>query len=258
MKVLEQTPHRLKLQHVPFMHWLSGGILLSVCLGGLFYLVAIKSVSASLRCQRALPTQTVCELRQHTSIGGMHTHKIYDLRSASVIQRSGRKGRKHYHIELFNGVDRIPLLKDSDHNSADQYATVDRINQFIQASEAATQSTLELRQSGRTQALLFGFLGCIGLGLGVSITLVPATTCTFYKRLNKVVVQHSQWYGRTDVIERPLNQILNVDVEEKRVKRGKLYRAVLVLTAERIPLNREYTQEKAIRGAVFSIQAFLR
>jgi hypothetical protein len=257
MKVSEQTPHRLKLQHVPLMQWLSGGILICFCLGSLFYLVTLKPVSVSLRCQRSLPSQTSCELRQHTLIGNMYTRKIYDLQSASVIERSGRKGRRYYHIELFNGIDRIPFLKDSDHNSTNQYATVDRINQFIQAGRT-TQSTLQLRQSGRTNAILSGMLGLVGLGFGTSMTLAPATTCTFYKRLNKVVIQRNRWHGEAQTIERPLNQVLTVDIEEKRNKYNNGYRPVLVLVSERIPLTQDFTQEKPVRKAIFSIQAFLQ
>jgi hypothetical protein len=261
MKVSEQTPHRLKLQHIPLMQWLSAGIAICFCLGTLFYLITMKPISASLRCQHNLPSQTSCELRQHTLIGSMYTRKIYDLQSASVIQRSGRKGRKYYHIELFNGVDRIPLLNDSDHNSADQYATVDRINQFINANASAQstlQSTLQLHQSGRTNALFLGGFGLIGLGVGISMTLAPSVTCTFYKRLNKVVVQRSNWAGKAQTIERPLNQVLTVDIEEKRNKYGKGYRPVLVLAAERIPLTQDFTQEQAVRKVIVNIQAFLQ
>ncbi|WAL62081.1 hypothetical protein [Thermocoleostomius sinensis] len=257
MKVSEQTPHRLKLRHVPFMHWLSGGMLICFCLSSLLYLVSLKPISVSLRCQHNLPSQTSCELRQHTLIGSMYIRKIYDLQSATVIQRSGHKGRQYYYIELFNGIEQIPLLKDADQNSAEHYAIADRINQFIQAGGVA-QSILQLYQSGRTNALLSGIFGLVGVGFGTSMTLAPATTCTFYKRLNKVVVRHSRWQGRTQTIERPLNRILVVDIEERRSKYGKRYRPVLVLAAERIPLMQDFAQEQPVRKAIFSIQAFLQ
>lgn len=255
MKVLEHTANRLKLQHVPIGQWVSGGLAVTFSLAGLVYLVGVKPVSATLHCRHISSTQTSCELRQFTWAGGMQTHKIYDLQSATVVSRlSGRRSRA-YHVELFNGVHGIAFLTDADGGRTLQETIAAQINQFLSTPD---QTALQLQQSGRTQACLYSLLGLFGLGSGVVMSRVPATVCTFYKRLNKVVLERKRWCGSKQTIERSLQQVQGVEIEEKRVKYGKMYRSVLVLnSAERLPLNPDYTPEKDVREATYQIQKFL-
>lgn len=256
MKVLEQTSNRLKLQHVPLMRWISGGLCIALSLGGLVYLIGFKPVSASLDCRYISNVQASCELRQFTWVGGMQVRKIYDLQGATVIRRSSGKRGSTYHVGISNGVNTIAFLKDSDGGSSQQEAIVAQINQF---TSTPNQSPLQLQQSGRTKASLFGLFSLIGIGFGGFMTLSPATTCTFYKRLNQVVLENKSWYGSRCSVEYPLNQVSKVEIEERQVKHGrKVYRAVLVLaSAERIPLNRDYTTEKDVRQVTYHIQKFL-
>lgn len=255
MKVLEHTANRLKLRHIPVMRWIGGGVVVVLSLGGLVYLIAMKPVSASLNCQHISDTQASCELRQFTWTGSMQIHKLYDLQNAAVVSRSSSRRSRTYHVELFNGVHAIAFLTDTDGGRSQQETIATQINQFL---GTPAQDTLQLQQSGRTKAGLFSLLGLFGLGVGVMMTRSPATICTFYKRLNKVVLERKRWCGSKQVIERSLQQVQGVEIEEKRVKYGKVYRSVLVLvSAERLPLNQNYTQEKDVREVTYQIQKFL-
>lgn len=256
MKVLEQTSNRLKLQHVPLMRWVGGGLGVALSLGGFVYLIGFKPVSASLNCRYISNVQASCELRQFTWVGGMQIRKIYDLQGATVIRRSSGKRGSSYHVGISNGVNTIAFLTDSDGGSSQQETIAAQINQF---TSTPNHPPLQLQQSGRTKASLLGLFILIGMGFGGLMTRSPATTCTFYKRLNQVVLENKSWYGSRRSIEHPLNQVLKVEIEERQVKHGrKVYRAVLVLaSAERIPLNRDFTKEKDVRQVTYHIQKFL-
>jgi hypothetical protein len=259
MKVLEQTPQRLKLQHFPWSSWGAGSLAVLFSMGSVVYLLGFRAASASLRCQRPIAVPIVsCELTEFTVLGIARSHKLYDLQSATLIRRYVQRRRStttEYHVELQTGLKQVALLKDSDINHSALQADVDRINQFISDS---TQTSLLVRQSGRLKALLFGLFSLLVFGFGLSFLSVPATTCTFYRRLNKVVLEAQHWYGQGRSSEHPLSMIATVEIEEKRVKNGKAYRTVLVLTSnQRIPLTHESISEKNARETSDYIQKFL-
>ncbi|PSB13710.1 hypothetical protein C7B76_18835 [filamentous cyanobacterium CCP2] len=260
MKVLEQTPHRLKLRHFPWSSWGAGGLAILLSVGSLVYLFGFKAASASLRCQRPFASPIVsCELIHFTMLGIARSHKLYDLQEANVIQttsrrRSGASSRK-YHVELRTGLRQIAFLSDPDLRESEAQTDADQINQFVNDTG---QTSLLIRQTGRIHVLIFGFFSLLGFGFGIPFSSTPMTICTFYKRLEKVVLEIQHWYGKGKAIEYPLHAISTVEVEEKRVKNGKVYRTVLILnTSQRIPLTHDFICEKDARNASYYIQKFL-
>ncbi|QLE44883.1 hypothetical protein FD723_23600 [Nostoc sp. C052] len=86
----------------------------------------------------------------------------------------------------------------------------------------------------------------------------PATTCTFYKSIDKVFIERKSLRGN-QIIEHPLESILRFDIQEQQYKYSKVYRAVIMLkSGEEIPINPQYTDEKSIRYAVSRILSFLK
>lgn len=255
MKIVEQTVNRLKLQHSPIAAWIGGGMVAIASLAGLVYLTGFHPLSATLTCQRNFSAPAICELYHFTLLGQMHSRKLYALDGAEVVTRQNSKGGPTYYTVLINGVERVTFLANPDMRRSEQDDAVARINAFIYNSK---HLSLVVQQNGRRSFLLFGAMALFGLVGGTISTLTPKVICTFYKRLNKVVVEHQRWYGTHSAVDRPLNAILRVDLEEKRTKHGKTYRAVLVIApAERIPLSRDYTKEKPVRSAIYRIQTFL-
>ncbi|GAB4366134.1 MAG: hypothetical protein Kow00121_03280 [Elainellaceae cyanobacterium] len=254
MKVLEQTPTRLKLRHYPCSRWLAGAALSVIGLGGLVYCIGFAPVSVSLICKR-VAVSTNCKLQQFTALGIMHTQPLYDLQGARVhTQSSGRRG-KAYSVRLSNGYSEVSLLQEPDGSYSSQEAIVDQINQFV---NNPSQPTLTVQQSGRFKASLFSLLAIVGLATGIIWLRTPVVTCAFYKRLNKVAIDYERWYGAKQTVEYPLSPFFKVEVEEKRVKQGRVYRVVLITsTGERLPLHRDYTKETPVREAAYQVQKFL-
>jgi hypothetical protein len=256
MKVLELSSHRLKLQHFPWSSWLGGGMAVLFGVASFIYVLGFRAASASLRCQRPIAIPIVsCELSHFTLLGIARSRKLYDLQEASVLQTYRSRGGPRYAVELRTGLSRAVLLKEP---NARQYAIeqdVDRINQFIYNTG---ETSLILRQDGRLSAVFMGIFALISGGMGVWLLSTPITTCAFYKRLNKVILETQRWYGTTEAIEYSLHKISTVEIEEKRTKNGKIYRTILVINyAERIPLTHDFTCEKNARETCYTIQKFL-
>lgn len=256
MKVIEQTATRLMLQHRPLPLWTTGVLLAIGGMGFLVYLVGFQPVSLYFTCKRLAPTQASCDLKQVTWIGRTQTQKLYNPGGATVIRRSGGRGGTTYRVAVSTEVAQVSLLSNADGGYAGQQAIADQINQF--ASNPG-QATLSVYQSSRTSTNLLSLMGLAGLiGGTLMISLNSMVTCTFYKSLQKVVLERKNWFGVQSTIERPLNTLFTIEVEEKQFKNRKLYRAVLWLSsAERLPINQDYTSEHIVRSVVNSIQLFL-
>ncbi|HEY9616405.1 MAG TPA: hypothetical protein V6C64_06175 [Microcoleaceae cyanobacterium] len=256
MKVIEQTATRLTLQHRPVPLWTTGVLLAIGSVGLLIYLIGFQTVSLYFTCKRLASTQTSCELKQSTWIGRSQTQQLYNPGGATVIRRSGGRGGPTYRVMISTETAQVSFLSNADGGYAAQQATADQINQFISTPK---QTTLTVHQTSRNSTNLLSLLGIAGLIGGIVIVGInPMVTCTFYKSLKKVVLERKNWFGVRSTIERPLNTVLTIEIEEKQVKKRQLYRAVLFLSsAERLPLNQDYTSGYAVRSTVKSIQLFL-
>lgn len=256
MKVIEQTATRLTLQHRPVSVWTTGLLLAVGCAGLLVYLVGFQTVSLHFTCKRLAPTQTSCELKHMTWIGRTQIQKLYNPSRAAVIRRSGSRGGPTYRVVISTEAAQISLLTNADGGYPGQQTIADQINQFV---GDPGQVTLSVSQHNRIMTNYLSMMGLAGLIGGIlMISLNSMVICTFYKSLKKVVLERRNWFGVRSTIERPLNTILTIEVEEKRVKNRTLYRAILLFhSAERLPINQDYTSEHAVRAAINSIQLFL-
>lgn len=255
MKVLEQTSSRLKLQHNPVQSWSSAALLTTLSLAGFVYCLGIAKVSAHLQCRHAPPASTICELQQFTALGRMQTHKLYDLQGAEVIRESGGKGGPRYRVEVFNGEESVTLLHDSQANYQAQTAVAEQINQFVGDHQ---QETLSIDQSAQFTTTIFTLFSLFSLVTGIILSLTPAITCTFYKRMNQVVLERQRWHQQLPAIECALHEISRIDLDEKRVKHGRVYRVVLILhSGKRIPLTQDFTNEKTAEHIAWIISQFL-
>ncbi|MEA5582007.1 hypothetical protein VB620_11720 [Nodularia harveyana UHCC-0300] len=54
------------------------------------------------------------------------------------------------------------------------------------------------------------------------------SNCSFYKSLNQLSIEGKGLRGRK-IVEEPLENILRVDIQDKRFKYRQLYRVVIVL-----------------------------
>ena len=72
------------------------------------------------------------------------------------------------------------------------------------------------------------------------------------------MIERQRWTGQKQVIERRLQDVLYVELEERRAKYGKLYRpAIFLITGEQIPIIQDYTNEQDAKNAAYRIEQFL-
>lgn len=191
-----------------------------------------------------------------TWIGMTQTQKLYNPRGASVVRRSGGRGGPTYRVVISTEATQVSLLPNADGGYPGQQTIANQINQFVSNPE---QTTVSIAQHNRMMTNYLSLMGIAGFISGMlMLSLNSMVTCTFYKSLKKVVLERKNWFGVRSTIERPLNTILTIEIEEKRIKNRHLYRAVLMFySAERVPINQDYTSEHAVRATVSSIQLFL-
>lgn len=253
MQVLESSPHRLKLRHLPFKEWIWGSIIVafsgSWVVMGLFF----QPASARLSCDRPTPSQTNCELTQQALLRPLERQRLFDLQSAEVRTRQRSKGGSYQQVWIISPYREIVLLSAGGNPSST--AIVSQINQYIQNPQ---QKVLVVQQSALTTTAFLSLLATAMVATGIWLTLSPWVICTFYERLDKVIVERRRWNGQKQTIEHSLRSVMTAELEEKQKKSGKVYRPVLVLASmERLPISYSYISEKAARNAVYQIQKFL-
>ncbi|MTJ52833.1 hypothetical protein FJR38_09240 [Anabaena sp. UHCC 0253] len=93
---------------------------------------------------------------------------------------------------------------------------------------------------------------------GASLATSSATTCTFYKSINKVCIER-QGLRSKEIIEYPLEDIVNLHIQDKQVKYSRVYRAVIFLkNAKEISINPQYTDKKSVENVAARIRYFLK
>jgi hypothetical protein len=254
MKVIEDTPLRLRLKHVPIGAWCQGGAMIVGSLGLLVYLIGSKPIFARLTCDRPTPTQTNCDLKQYSFLRQTAHVRIFDPQGTEIINRSSGRSRTQQ-IRIISPTTDVIFLPESNGFLSSNQAIAAQIDDYI--NNPQTRS-LWVSQQDRL-AFIFFLCGLVGVGNGIFFTLTPIVTCSFYKRMDKVIIERQRWHGRnTTVVEERLSNILTAEVEEKRVKNGKAYRVMLVLTsAERRPIHQDSISEKDAQKTMHLIQTFL-
>ncbi|MEA5514788.1 hypothetical protein [Nodularia sp. UHCC 0506] len=250
MKIVEETRTRLRVQHRPFRVWFFGGSFFIGCLGFLIYFLFFEFVTVRLTCQRPLPNQINCDLRQSSLLGRKQRLRIFDIQSAYVKAISSSRS-KSYRVVIVTPVGERELISSQNYGRNQQ--DVRQINTFINSG----QMSLFLGQNQHQLLFVKNVTMLIGIAIGAVALTTPMTNCIFYKSLNQVFIERKSLRIQ-QTIEEPLENILRVDIRDKQFKNGKLYRAVIVLKSfDEIPINPEYTDEKSVRYAVFRINSFL-
>ncbi|MBD2343264.1 hypothetical protein [Anabaena subtropica] len=252
MKVLAQTRNRLTMKHFPISNWWTGGFLITCGLCFLIYLVFFTAVSASLSCQRISKSGSNCELKYYYLIGKTQKQKIFDLQEARIKTIVGSKGSRSYQVVISTPFGEYNLLSATgSYQKNEQIST--QINNFIYSQ----QTYLSVRQHLWQESSIYLIIISTFIISGIFLVSYPIVICTFYKSLNKVVIEYQGLRG-SKVKEYPLGNILRIDSQEKNTRYGRVYRPALVLRSqETIPIHQDYTNEKSNSNIIYSINTFL-
>lgn len=139
MKVLENTSLRLKLEHRPWLAWLSGTIHLLISLWVFIWMIGVWPSSAVLRCDRPNSTQITCNLTQYALLRQVQYRQVFDPVSATVFTRRSSRSRS-YEVTLSGPYQTVTVLPDG----ADSQAIANQINQYLQTPQ---QSAFFIRQN---------------------------------------------------------------------------------------------------------------
>jgi hypothetical protein len=252
MRIVAQTSSKLAMKHLPIAHWWQGGLLLTLGFVGIIYGIFYTPVSASLKCDRPSPSQINCELRRFYVLRNMEKLRIFDPQQANVITTTGSKGYKKHKVVIVGAIKEFEFLpSSSSYRNNQQVAS--QINNFIYSQ----QQSLFLSQHQWYDYSFFVFMIIALVGFGIFLVTTPIVDCTFYKSLNQVIIERKGLRTR-QIIEYPLVNISRIDIQEKRVRYGKVYRPVLILISlEQVPIHKDYTNEKNSQNSIYSIRSFL-
>ncbi len=255
MKVIENTPTRLKLQHFPIRQWWGGGVAIAASLGLLTYLIGFKPVFAKLTCDRPIPTQTNCDLTHSSILRQINHFRIFDPQATKIITRTGSKNSRSYEIWIISTLTELPFLPGGSGSFNENQAIATQIDGYI--NNPQPRSLWIYQQDKIAFVFILGGLGLLSIGVFMSLT--PTVTCNFYKRMDKVIVERQRWNRSSTTVEERLSHILMVEVEERQARYRKVYRAILVLaSAEHLPLHQDFISEQNARKATDVIQNFLQ
>lgn len=228
--------------------------MLTVGVGIVGHSTLYTTAAASLRCDRTPPKQINCKLRRYNLLGVSQTLRVFDPYSAAIESTVGRRRGRRYQVQISTPLGKIPLLvqKVSDKRSSEQVTT--QINDFLLSSRSA----LSVQQNARQEQLLYSLLGLAAIAGGTWFATAPITLCSFYKRvMDKVVIERKSWRSN-QVIECAIDQIQQVEIQDRRTRYGKAYRPVLILKSQdHVPIHPEFVKEQNARNVVYSIQQFL-
>jgi hypothetical protein len=251
MKIVEETRTRLQINHKPIRNWFIGGIIFIASLSFLIYCIFFESASAILTCKRPQQNQVYCELKRFNLLGFMQKMKLFDPQEAYIKTHTRSKGGSTYEIMIVTPLDEYALLSHLSYQKNQEIA--EEINIFINSRE----TYLSVYQNQRNYVFFLGLFMLITNAIGAFFATTPVSNCTFYKSLNKVLIERKGLRSQK-IIEYPLASISRFDIQEKQFKSSKLYRAVMVVQFnQEIPINPEYTDEKSVQYVISRIKYFL-
>ncbi|BCL37954.1 hypothetical protein [Nostoc sp. MS1] len=260
MKIVATTASRLEMKHFPINNWCSGSLLIIGSLSFLIYLIFFMAFAASLKCQRIAKLGINCELSHYYLVEKPQNQKIFDVQEAKIKTIVSSKGSRSYQVIISTPFGNYDLLSaSSNYDENERIAT--QINDFLYS----TESYLSVRQN-RWHNYFFYIIIISGFAItGVFLCASPVVNCTFYKSLNKVVIEYKGLGGVT-IEEYPLENILRIDSQERETRSGKSYRLVLVFRSPKvggitspdsIPIHNDYTNAHSTNNIVYSVNSFL-
>jgi hypothetical protein len=251
MKVVEETHTKLVIQHRPIVNWLWGSVLFIGGLSFWIYFIFFYFASLRLTCTRTSPPEINCELKQFTLLGRIEKVKIFDPQQAYIKTKIGSKGSKSYQTIVVSKFGEFPLLSDLSYQENEK--SISKVNSFINSGE----SFLMVTQNRRISLLYMSLLAFVLSGVGAFLATSPLSICTFYNSINKVLIERKGLRGNK-TIEYPLEEIVRLYIQDKKVKNSKVYQAVISLKdGKEIPINPQYTDEQSVKYVVIKIRQFL-
>ncbi len=223
MKFIQRTSTQLKLQILPLVIWMIGGIIMNAGLGE-----SQKIGRYRVICDR-LPESGHCEVSQ-SSFWQTHrqTFPLKDLQGAEVVSRNSRKRNTPYKVVLRLPGRLIPLHDFLSSNRSSHQKQADRINQFVQDS---TQSNLAISRN-MFGLMMTSFLCFCGMALLIIAGLGQIVILKLDKPSNQFILTWRGLLG-TKRIEHPLRNIARSYVEPSISRRSgrKTYVIKVMLTS---------------------------
>ncbi|HLO89038.1 MAG TPA: hypothetical protein VK203_29085, partial [Nostocaceae cyanobacterium] len=180
------------------------------------------------------------------------TVKLFDPKKAYVLTKTGRRGSKSYKTIIVTPNGEFSPLSHASYQQNSDF--VNKVNNFITSGE----NNLSVQQHQREYLNFMSFIFFIMMVAGAYLFTSPKSNCSFYKNLGKLIIERQGLRG-TETIEHSLDLILYMEIEQKKVKGGMVYRPVIVLKGlQKIPMMLEFTrQERHISDIVRRINLFL-
>ncbi|MCT7967187.1 hypothetical protein NG799_12655 [Laspinema sp. D1] len=223
MKFIQRTSTQLKLQIIPLLIWMVGGIVMMVGVEESHKIGRYRVI-----CDR-LPDSGHCEVSQ-SSFWQTHrqTFLLKDLQGAEVVLRNSRNRNTAYKVVLRLPGRLIPLHDFLSSNRRAHQKQADRINQFVQDS---TQSNLTISRN-MFGLMITSFLFFCGMGLLIMACFGQIIILKLDKRSNQFILTWRGLLG-TKRIEHPLGNIARSYVEPGISRRSghKTYIIKVMLTS---------------------------
>ncbi|MFH7024822.1 MAG: hypothetical protein ACHBN1_05335 [Heteroscytonema crispum UTEX LB 1556] len=243
MANLQQTSTKLKLWFLPKFIYLAGGFSTLLLLLYLLKILSPLSPNNILTCERSQANQGICQLassskRVKTRI---KTIALEQLRQAKVVIVPRGDGKTQYQqIVLLTKEGGIPLgftrTEQPDMTAKKLNAIALQINNFLKNTK---QSYLTIQQG--TSWINWAF------GSAIALNLLWLLYCSEFitwelDRSNGLRIQKRSWLFFSTDIQHPLQDIINVQLEEKSNKVWKTYRVKLFIAPNQtLPMDISYT-----------------
>ncbi|MFL9454079.1 MULTISPECIES: hypothetical protein [Nostocales] len=249
---MAQTSTRLVMRHRPLGKWWQGGLIFAFSLVFVISGLFVTPVSASFNCHRFSSNQINCELKQFRILGGTKKQRIFDPQIANIRTKSGSRGGSRYQVVISSPQGEFEIQSPT-HNYEQNQQVASQINSFI----SSQQTDFSVRQNQWHDYSLYFLFILVLMTIGMFLITSPVENCTFYKSLNKVVIERKGLRDRK-LVEYPFSEILRVDIESKSERYGKRYRLILILKfLQEIPIHQNYTNKEDVSHCLFNIHLFM-
>lgn len=230
MEILQKTPTQLTLGFRPWHLWIYGGLSL---VGGLvmaFVIVFPISKTNTFTCVRSQPSGGNCQLVSSTLLQShVKTIPLKELQGARFNKVNNSNGNPEPRVVLLTSQGEVPFPFIRSYHPTAQHTQLkwmaSEINSFVKKPD---EQSLTVEEGD----LKTGWVICafFGLNLVWFVFEGAVVTCRFDKTLGSMTTK-KQWWLVTKTIEKPLREIVDVQVQERHTRSGKIYRISLVLAS---------------------------
>jgi hypothetical protein len=249
MKIVSGTHTKLTLKNSPKI------VALSICATTTFvlagFIVVICGELSNLSCNRLEASQGMCQLVRSNLLGRQNIRIPLNKFHGAKVEKNSGEDSDTYRVVIHTNNGEEPLTRQSDSDFDEKQAIVVEINNFIKNPR---QKSLVVEQDTRLSMYLVG--GLIA-ACGFLVIILGATfiTYTFDKTLNHFILKRQSLFG-TKIIQHQIQEIKDVELKYDSENSGSLISLILV-SGDRVPFTRWYTNEGNEEEAVLSIRKFL-